>query len=172
MNKNETFLGFVNHLITVYNIHEGKTLYIIINGSPAYLTVIHLCFIHFILFISANIALRKPTYMSSAYSGLSDSSKAVDGLKTNLAYGGGQCAVSAYGHKTAEWWVDLGDLYVSIYNITIYTRTENLAWSKYLKNIFDGCMPVVNAYFNIIYIYLTSFIYVYLYVPVFITYLC
>lgn len=107
----------------------------IINGSPAYLTVIHLYFIHFILFISANIALNKTTSMSSTYSGSSDSSKAVDGLKTNFSYSGGQCAISANNHKTAEWRVNLGDMY-SIYNITIYTRTENLAWSKYLTQYF------------------------------------
>lgn len=102
--------------------------------------------------------------MSSTYSDNSVSSKAVDGLKTDLSYGGGQCAISANDRKTAEWWVHLDGLY-SIYNITIYTRTENLAWSKYFKNIFDFCMPVLNAYFNNIdnKFYLTSFIFVYLY---------
>lgn len=67
--------------------------------------------------------------MSSTYDSLTASDNAVDGDKTDLSHTGGQCAISAVGHKTAWWWVDLGDL-SSITNITIYYRTDNAAWGK------------------------------------------
>lgn len=66
--------------------------------------------------------------MSSTYDSLSTASdNAVDGNKTDLSHTGDQCAISANGHKTAEWRVDLGDL-SSITNITIYYRTDNAPW--------------------------------------------
>lgn len=67
--------------------------------------------------------------MSSTYNPSTASDNAVDGDKTDLSHTGGQCAISAVGHKTAWWWVDLGDL-SSITNITIYYRTDNAAWGK------------------------------------------
>lgn len=65
--------------------------------------------------------------MSSTYDSRTASGNAVDGNKTDLSHTGGQCAISAYGHNTAWWWVDLGDL-SSIINITIYYRTDNAPW--------------------------------------------
>lgn len=67
--------------------------------------------------------------MSSTYSDNSVSSKAVDGLKTDLSYSGGQCAISASDQTTAELTVDIGDM-SSITNISLFHRTENLPWSK------------------------------------------
>nr|XP_022296789.1 protein draper-like isoform X2 [Crassostrea virginica] len=74
-----------------------------------------------------NIALGKAAYQSSTYSSLTGAEKAVDGLKSNLSYNGGQCAVSGSREKTALWRVDLGDI-STIQNITIYYMTENQAW--------------------------------------------
>nr|XP_022296780.1 multiple epidermal growth factor-like domains protein 11 isoform X2 [Crassostrea virginica] len=75
-----------------------------------------------------NIALGKDAYQSSTYNSITGAEKAVDGLKSNLSFSGGQCAVSASGEKTALWRVELGDV-SSIQNITIYYRTENLFWN-------------------------------------------
>lgn len=66
--------------------------------------------------------------MSSQFDQNTGSAKAVDGGK-NPTYDGGQCAISAHGHTTAWWRVDLGDL-SSIHHIIIYPRTENVAWGK------------------------------------------
>lgn len=67
--------------------------------------------------------------MSSIFDSRTASDNAVDGNKTDLSHTGGQCAISADGHKTAWWWVDLGDM-SSIINITIYYRTDNAPWGK------------------------------------------
>ncbi|XP_062620192.1 receptor-type tyrosine-protein phosphatase T-like [Saccostrea cucullata] len=56
-----------------------------------------------------------------------DSSKAVDGLKTNLSAFGGQCVISANYEKNATWWVNLKSIH-SIHTIRIYYRTENKQW--------------------------------------------
>lgn len=69
--------------------------------------------------------------MSSQFDHKTGSAKAVDGLK-DRTYAGGQCAISAYGHNTAWWWVDLGDL-SSIHHITMYPRTENFPWGKHKR---------------------------------------
>lgn len=80
---------------------------------------------------SDNIALRKPAQQQYPY----DTSKwgadlAVDGQKSDLSGKGGQCTLSNNDKRTAKWWVDLGGV-VSIHSITIYYRTENLAWGNY-----------------------------------------
>lgn len=70
--------------------------------------------------------------MSSTFSNLTSSNKAVDGQKTNLSFIGGQRAISSNGYKTAEWRVDLENL-CSITYITIYYRTENLPWGNQMS---------------------------------------
>lgn len=84
-----------------------------------------------------NVALNKPAHQHNSYregNALYDASNAVDGLKSNLRYDGGQCTLSADGHQTATWWVNLTSLH-SIHHITIYYRTDNVAWCTYLIGI-------------------------------------
>lgn len=83
-------------------------------------------------FFTENVALHKPAYQTNPYRKDNDSfdaSNAVDGLKSNLAWSGGQCAVSALEKETATLWVDLGSIY-SIHHITLYYRTDNTDWGK------------------------------------------
>ncbi|XP_061194988.1 protein draper-like [Saccostrea echinata] len=76
-----------------------------------------------------NLALRKQTWQSSSHNAtLSGPEKAVDGLKTDLSYNGHQCSVSADKRTNATWWVNLTDI-LSIHNIVIYYRTDNIAWA-------------------------------------------
>lgn len=84
-------------------------------------------FYSWIFFLTENVALHKIAYQTNPYRKDNDSfdaSNAVDGLKSNLHWSGGQCAVSATSKETATWWVDLGSIN-SIHHITIYYRTEN-----------------------------------------------
>jgi hypothetical protein len=89
-----------------------------------------------ILFSKVNIAQNKPAWQLNQHqagSATSDASNAVDGLKSNLGYGAGQCAMSDGGKQTAIWRVDLEDI-LSIHHIIIYYRTENKNWGKQLYN--------------------------------------
>nr|XP_022308872.1 uncharacterized protein LOC111114722 isoform X2 [Crassostrea virginica] len=76
-----------------------------------------------------NLALKKPTYQENRFTGLlvelSGASNAVDGLKSNLAYNGGQCVISESRQYSATWWVNLTKV-LGIHHITIYYRTDNL----------------------------------------------
>nr|XP_034322663.1 matrilin-2 [Crassostrea gigas] len=90
---------------------------------------------------SVNVALNKPTYLQDPYrpgDDRRDASNAVDGRKSDLSRDGGQCAVSYLG-QTATWWVNLTTIH-SIYNITIYFRTDNNLQDFYtgLSNYFLG----------------------------------
>ncbi|XP_061194954.1 multiple epidermal growth factor-like domains protein 10, partial [Saccostrea echinata] len=82
----------------------------------------------FKIIILVNVALNNPTWQSQQISSSTyySSSNAVDGLKTNLSPGGGQCAISA-GQRSATWWVNLTSIY-SIGEIWIYYRTDNNVW--------------------------------------------
>ena len=79
-----------------------------------------------------NLAFNKSTYMQTTYFNHSgettfDASNAVDGRKTDLSAGGGQCAISANSQRSATWRVNLGSIQ-SIHHITIYFRTDNKPW--------------------------------------------
>lgn len=71
------------------------------------------------LFLLVNLALKKPTF--EEYPSIATSvktSNAVDGLKFNLIFSGGQCSASR-SKRNATWWVNLTSVY-SINNIRIY----------------------------------------------------
>lgn len=79
-----------------------------------------------------NVALNKPVFQLHPYIKLNktfDANNAVDGLKSDLSWSGGQCAVSALEKEIAAWWVNLGSLYI-IHHITVYFRTNNAIWGK------------------------------------------
>lgn len=85
-----------------------------------------------IAFAYENIALQKIAWQLHPYenkelTNFMDASKAVDGLKTNLSFSGYQCTESANEQYEAQWRVDLGAV-LGIHNITMYYRTDNLAW--------------------------------------------
>ena len=76
-----------------------------------------------------NIALHKPAKEAFPYKHPNVSpGNAVDGRKTDLSGLGGQCSLSDINKTTATWWVNLGSV-LSIHHITIYYRTDNVAWS-------------------------------------------
>lgn len=85
---------------------------------------------------TVNVALHKPAYQQNAYrvGDLYDASNAVDGNKSDLSWRGGQCVISADHKYTATWWVNLTSIH-SIHHITIYYRTDNVAWRKLLTDI-------------------------------------
>ncbi|XP_052694204.1 uncharacterized protein LOC128172448 [Crassostrea angulata] len=99
-----------------------------------------------------NVALNKPTYQQYPLrpgDDRYDASNAVDGYKSDLSFGGGQCSVSKYSKKTATWWVNLSSIH-SIHQITFYFRTNNdeyvvwrllsgyiLGFSVYVSNTTD-----------------------------------
>ena len=75
-----------------------------------------------------NIALHKPAQEAFPYVHDNVSpGDAVDGRKRDLSGLGGQCSLSALNKTTATWWVNLGSV-LSIHHITIYYRTDNVAW--------------------------------------------
>lgn len=84
--------------------------------------------------LTENIAINKPAWQQYPYEGTPEmgADRAVDGKTSNLSLYGGQCAKSADRQLTAEWRVDLGEV-LNIHHIFIQYRTENVAWSKYVK---------------------------------------
>lgn len=85
-----------------------------------------------LVYFTENIALLKPSYQQYPYPSLGangDVSNAVDGLKSDLDFPGGQCVVSANNKYTATLWVNLTSIH-SIHDIRIYYRTGNVAWGR------------------------------------------
>ena len=84
----------------------------------------------FLLF-KENIALRKPAYQQNQDIGynasLTEATNAVEGLKSDLSFRGGQCAYSAPDKQIATWWVNLTSIH-SIHYVTIYYLTGNRPW--------------------------------------------
>nr|XP_022305088.1 N-acetylglucosamine-1-phosphodiester alpha-N-acetylglucosaminidase-like [Crassostrea virginica] len=80
-----------------------------------------------------NLALHKPAWQSNTYwsnTGASYTADlAVDGQYTDLAWWGGQCAVSGAEQTTAEWRVDLVAVR-SIHHIVIQYMTNNEVWDE------------------------------------------
>lgn len=81
------------------------------------------------IIITVNLALNKPAYQENPFKrsySIGDASNAVDGQKSNLTRNGGQCVLSA-GKETAMLWVNLTSIH-SIYNISIYYKTDDKPW--------------------------------------------
>nr|XP_022309673.1 scavenger receptor class F member 2-like [Crassostrea virginica] len=77
-----------------------------------------------------NLALKKEAWLSSGFDHTAEF--AVDGLKQNLTWDGGQCAWSSYTW-IAEWRVDLGG-FLSIHHIFIQYGTDNRVWDATNSN--------------------------------------
>lgn len=82
--------------------------------------------------ILENVALHKNAwqlhpYENPYYRDFVDATNAVDGLKTNLSFIGGQCTQSDNSKYEAMWRVDLGAA-LGINHITIYYKTDNFLW--------------------------------------------
>nr|XP_034317016.1 protein glp-1-like [Crassostrea gigas] len=116
-----------------------------------YLTVFTFCKCY------ENIALHKPAFQQYPFidgEASYDASRAVDGLKSDLSWSGGQCVLSS-GRHTAIWWVNLTSI-LSIHHITIYYRKDNvepgiigleaaaiLGFSVYVSNTSDVSQGVL-----------------------------
>ncbi|XP_065925855.1 protein draper-like isoform X2 [Magallana gigas] len=91
---------------------------------------INICIALWFAFSSAydNLALNKPAHEEYPYNAFdTDASKALDGLKTDLTFLGGQCSMSAQNQRTSTWWVNLTSTR-SIHDIRIYYMTGNVYW--------------------------------------------
>ena len=88
-----------------------------------------------------NLALHKPGWQNStllSYTGVSYTADlAVDGQYTDLAWRGGQCAMSDDYQTTAEWRVDLGDVR-SIHHIVIQYATDDEVWGTVCFKVYNS----------------------------------
>ncbi|XP_078328061.1 uncharacterized protein LOC111112074 [Crassostrea virginica] len=85
-----------------------------------------------------NLALHQPAWQSSTWRSNYTADLAVDGQYTDLAWNGGQCAVS-YDGQTAEWRVDLGGVknihHVLIHHVKCKDTNYTTTTINYLVNI-------------------------------------
>ena len=82
-----------------------------------------------LLFIcfTENLALNKPTWQNSTLWPYTGADRAVDGQYTDLRGLAGQCAMSEWGQRTAEWRVDLGGVR-NIHQVFLQYATYNDVW--------------------------------------------
>jgi hypothetical protein len=78
-----------------------------------------------------NIAFHKQAWQSNPFNkdDRCDASNAVDGLRSDLSYRGGQCVISMDKQEVATWRVDLEDIR-NISHIIIYYRTDNSVFGR------------------------------------------
>ncbi|XP_052693361.1 adhesion G protein-coupled receptor L3-like [Crassostrea angulata] len=109
-----------------------------------------------------NLALKKPTFELNPRTATSiKTSNAVDGLKSNLVYNGGECSLSR-SKRSATWWVNLTTVY-SINNIRVYmanvtgelnsTIGSYLGFSIYVSNTpnkSDGVLCYKDSNFTVV----------------------
>lgn len=97
-----------------------------------------------------NVALHKSAWQLHPYENprsrdLLNASNAVDGLKSNLSFSGGQCTQSRNYEYEAIWRVDLG-VVLGINHITLYYKTDNVAWGLY--NVYLFIYPLLSFSFS------------------------
>ena len=89
---------------------------------------------YYFSFFTENLALHKQAWQSSTYRSYSGADRAVDGQYTDLRGWGGPCAVSYWGHRTAEWWVDLWGV-KNIHHVFLQFSTNNDVWGTLPYNL-------------------------------------
>ncbi|XP_022307835.2 uncharacterized protein LOC111113835 [Crassostrea virginica] len=82
-----------------------------------------------------NLALHKPAWQNNTWRSYT-ADLAVDGRYTDLAWWGGQCAVSSAEQTTAEWRVDLVAVR-SIHHIVIQYMTNNVVWGTICFKVYN-----------------------------------
>lgn len=80
-------------------------------------------------FFVENLALHRPTTELYPFSSKNPSGKLVDGMKSNLAYAGGQCTATLENKEIAMWKVDLERI-SQVERIVVYARTDNKKWGN------------------------------------------
>nr|XP_034319110.1 uncharacterized protein LOC105334073 isoform X2 [Crassostrea gigas] len=78
-------------------------------------------------YVRKNLALHRPTTELYPFSSKNPSGKLVDGMKSNLAYAGGQCTATLENKEIAMWRVDLERI-SQVERIVVYARTDNKKW--------------------------------------------
>lgn len=84
-----------------------------------------------------NLALLRHTTAKHALSSAISSDRIVDGKRTKLYYGGGECFYTQNGHAFAVWYVDLAYLR-GIERVIIYHRTDNVKWGLYFVLVYKS----------------------------------